>query len=180
MNTFNSTSNGINEAECHSEPGGLLGFITSDGEKHLGFYTPIVNPCGDYSNPDDYRKLYTDVHGIEYDNVTGECRISEVSCFYWDELENGYKPLPAFAPLRRMSYAEKAFESVKGLFAKDLITSSPLPAIAARIREWLILNAQCEAPVYVDKAGQIHSEGKIVFNDDVAQNIPEFMKIVNG
>ena len=30
------------------------------------------------------------------------------------------------------------------------------------------------------KAGQIHSGGKIVFNADAAQNIPDYIKIVNG
>ena len=158
---------------------GLLGFITSDGEKHLGFYTPQVNPCGNHSDSNVYKRIYTDVHGIEYDNVTGKCSISEVSCFYWDEIENDYKPLPIITPHRKISYAEKALESMKGLFAKDLITSSPLPAMAARIQEWLFLNAQCEAPVYVDKIGKIHSDGKIEFNADIAQNVPAFINIAN-
>ena len=35
------------------------------------------------------------------------------------------------------------------------------------------------APVSVDKSGQIHSEGKIVFDADAAQNIPDYIKIVN-
>ena len=29
------------------------------------------------------------------------------------------------------------------------------------------------------KSGQIHSEGKIVFDADAAQNIPDYIKIVN-
>lgn len=156
----------------------LLGFITRDGKKHLGYYTPLVNPCGDYNDPKDYQKRYTDVHGTEFADVIAECDICEVECYCWDEQENGYKPLPAYEPPKRRSYDMQAFERAKGLFRKDLITSSPRPALDRMIHEWLSLNAHCTAPVYIDQYGRVRSEGAIEIDKEAAQSIPGFIKIV--
>ncbi len=149
----------------------LLGFITSDGKKHLGYYTPVVNPCGDYNNPEDYKDQYTDVEGKKYDNVIGRCEIYEVECFYWDEKENDYKPLPAFSLPKNDMCFEAVKERQKGLFSEDLLASgNETKLIALKVRIWLFLNARCTAPVYVGKDWSIHSEGPIeIIGEDTVQ-----------
>lgn len=178
MSIFDPIENNLNKVEAYAKSQILVGFVTEDGKKHLGFYSPIVNPCGDYNNPDDFQERYTDVYGNEYAKVKGECEICEVDCFYWDELKNEYIPMPVHLLPQEMTNEEKTSKSVSGLFRKDLITSSPLPQVASMIREWLFLNAHCNAPVYIDKGGKIHSEGEIVINNDALHSIPDYIDII--
>ena len=77
-----------------------------------------------------------------------------------------------------MSEDKQSLERAKGLFRKDLITSSPLPALARMIHEWLSLNAHCTAPVYIDQYGRIRSEGAMEIDKEAAHSIPDFIKIV--
>jgi hypothetical protein len=86
--------------------------------------------------------------------------------------------MPAFLPPKETTYEEKAFKSARGLFRKDLITSSPLLQVASKIRVWLFLNAHCSSPVYIDKNGKIHSEGEIVINNDALQSVPDYIDII--
>ncbi len=178
MSIINLVEKDLNKVEAYAKSQLLIGFVTNDGKKHLGFYSPIVNPCGDYNNPDDYQERYTDVYGTKYSKVKGKCEICEVDCFYWDEFKNEYIPMPAYLPPQEMTNEERTSKSVSGLFRKDLITSSPLLQMASMIREWLFLNAHCSAPVYIDKGGKIHSEGEIVINNDALQSIPDYIDII--
>jgi len=178
MSVFDPVEKDLNKVEAYAKSHLLVGFFTEDGKKHLGFYSPIVNPCGDYNNPDVFQERYTDVYGNEYAKVKGECEICEVDCFYWDELKNEYIPMPAYLPPKEMTDEDRTSKSVSGLFSKDLITSSPLLQVASMIREWLYLNAHCNAPVYIDISGNIHSEGEIVINNDALQSVPDYISII--
>lgn len=178
MSVFDSMEKDLNKVEAHAKSIIPIGFVTRDGKKHLGFYKPLVNPCGDNQSAEKCQKRYIDIYGNEYFDVTVECSICEVECFYWDELKNEYTPLPSITSPTPMGYEEKAMESMKGLFRQDLITSNPLPQVASMIRDWLFLNAHCEAPIYIDKSGRIHSDGVIIINQDAAQSVPDYLEIV--
>ena len=54
----------------------LIGFTTSDGKKHLGFYTPVPNLCGDCWEENSVVEIYTDEFGNEYKDVVEEVPVS--------------------------------------------------------------------------------------------------------
>ena len=62
----------------------LIGFVTKDGNKHLGYYTPIVNPCADYWEPDSIVEMYTDEHGNEFKDVEEEVPVNTFPLYSWD------------------------------------------------------------------------------------------------
>lgn len=94
----------------------LVGFETSDGKKHLGYFSPVVNPCGDYRDSDSYIEQYVDEYGTEYRDVTKVIPIEVVDIYYWYSESGEYKLLPS---PQKASLQER----MRGLFAKDLITN---------------------------------------------------------
>ena len=152
----------------------LIGFITEDGNKHLGYYTPIVNPCADYWEPDSIVKMYADEGGNEFKDVIEEIPISTFPIYYWDKESGDYQLLPAPAP-------STLSEGMASLFSKDLITEdkSIRRAYLRMIREWLFINTKCSQPVYIDKNYVIRSEGEIVINADALSQIPDYIIIQN-
>ena len=56
----------------------LIGIITENGDKHLGYYTPLVNPCADYWEPDSIIRMYTDEFGHDYKDVIEEFPVREI------------------------------------------------------------------------------------------------------
>ena len=156
----------------------LIGFITSDGSKHLGYYTPIVNPCGDWQpdspNQSESVEMYTDEYGNEYQDVKATFDVCAVSFYYWDFEQDRYEILPA--PTKN-TLAERTAH----LFSADLVTNDKevIRAYLWTIREWLLLNAEITMPVYIDKELAIHSEGKISIHADAADMIPQYIKIEN-
>lgn len=153
----------------------LIGFVTKNGNKHLGYYTPIVNPCADYWEPDSIVEMYTDEHGNEYKDVVEEVPVSIFPLYSWDIESGGYQLLPAPHPTTLV-------ERMAHLFSEDLITEdrSIRRAYLWMIREWLYLNAKCSQSLFIDKDYNIHSDGEIVLNSDVAQSIPNYISIINS
>lgn len=153
----------------------LIGFITENGDKHLGYYTPIVNPCADYWESDSIIRMYTDEFGNEYKDVIEEFPVCEIPLYSWDEQSNSYQLLPPPAP-------STLSERMAHLFSKDLITEEKSIRLGYlwKIREWLYLNAKCSQPVYIDKDFIIHSDGEIVLKSDIAQSKPNYITIINS
>lgn len=152
----------------------LIGFITENGNKHLGYYTPIVNPCADHREPDCIIKMYTEESGQEYRDVKEEFVVSEIPLYSWDEQSNSYQLLPPPAP-------STLSERMASLFSEDLITEEKSLRMARLwiIREWLFINTNCSQPVYIDKDYIIRSEGEIVINADALSQIPDYITIQN-
>ena len=132
----------------------LIGFVTKDGNKHLVYYTPIVNPCADYWEPDSIVEMYTDEHGNEYKDVKEEVPINTFPLYSWDNESGGYQLMPSPQPTNLA-------ERMAHLFSEDLIAEDKSVRMAYlwMIREWLYLNANCSQPVYIDKDFTIHSDG---------------------
>lgn len=160
----------------------LIGFTTSDGKKHLGFYTPVTNPCGEHWEEESFVELYTSVSGKEYRNVIEKFHVNPIKCYYWDEEKGSKELLPAPA-LPKPSTSAETLANFYRFFSKDyqdsLITDDKGSRIALlkMIQEWLILNTKGAKGGYVDKEFVIHSEEKIQVNSDVASSIPEYIRI---
>ncbi len=152
----------------------LIGFITENGDKHLGYYTPIVNPCADYWEPDSIIRMYTDEFGNEYKDVIEEFPVCEIPLYSWDEQSNSYQLLPPPAP-------STLSERMASLFSEDLITEEKSLRMVRlwKIREWLFINTNWSQPVYIDKDYIIRSEGEIVINADALSQIPDYITIQN-
>ncbi len=153
----------------------LIGFVTKDGNKHLGYYTPIVNPCADYWEPNSIVEMYTDEHGNVYKDVVEEVPVSIFPLYSWNKESDDYQLLPTPHPT---TLAER----MAHLFSEDLITEDKSIRMAYlwMIREWLYLNANCLQPVFIDKDFTIYSDGEIVINPDVAHSIPNYISIINS
>ena len=134
----------------------LIGFVTKNGNKHLGYYTPLVNPCADYWEPDSIVEMYTDEHGNVYKDVVKEVPVSIFPLYSRDNESEDYQLLPTPHPT---TLAER----MAHLFSEDLITEDKSVRMAYlwMIREWLYLNANCSQSVYIDKDFTIHSKGRI-------------------
>lgn len=148
----------------------LIGFVTKNGNKHLGYYTPIVNPCADYWEPNSIVELYTDEYGNEYKDVIEEIPANSFPLYFWDKKSGDYQLLPAPHPT---TLAER----MAHLFSEDLITEdkSIRRAYLWMIREWLYLNANCSQPVFIDKDFIIHSYGAIFFHPNSAKDLPDYI-----
>lgn len=151
----------------------LVGFVDDKEKKHLGYYSPIVNPCGDYNDPNSYIEAYKDEYRKEYRNVKGVFPIDVVDFYYWDLKKNDRQILPALVETTLE-------ERTASLFAKDLITNDTAARMAylQMIREWILLNSKCSAPVFIDKEYDIHSDGDIAINPDVTE-IPDYIKFAS-
>ena len=147
----------------------LIGFITKNGSTHLGYYTPIINPCADYREADSIVKMYTDEHGNEFKDVIEEIPISTFPIYYWDKESGDYQLLPAPHPT---TLAE----------SEDLITEDKSIRLAYlwMIREWLYLNANCSQSVFIDRDFTIHSKGRIVLRSNATKLIPDYIHINNN
>ena len=134
----------------------LIGFVTKNGNKHLGYYTPLVNPCADYWGPDSIVEMYTDEHGNVYKDVVKEVPVSIFPLYSRDNESEDYQLLPTPHPT---TLAER----MAHLFSEDLITEDKSVRMAYlwMIREWLYLNANCSQSVHIDKDFTIHSKGRI-------------------
>lgn len=152
----------------------LIGFITKKGNKHLGYYTPIVNPCADHWEPNCIVKMYTDESGNEFKDVKEDFPICEIPLYVWDEQSDSYQLLSAPTP-------STLAERMSSLFSEDLVTEdkSLRKARLWMIREWLYINTKCSQPVYIDKDNVIRSEGEIVINADALSQIPDYIIIQN-
>ncbi|MBO4434271.1 MAG: hypothetical protein J5769_02315 [Bacteroidales bacterium] len=150
----------------------LIGFVTKNGSKHLGYYTPIINPCADYREADSIVKMYTDEYGKEYKDVKEEVHVNIFPLYFCDKESEDYKLLPA-------PHTTTIAERMAHLFSEDLITedNSIRMTYLWMIREWLYLNADCSQPVFIDKDYTIHSEGFIKIKDDVKEHIPDYINI---
>ena len=151
----------------------LIGFITNDGQKHLGYYTPVTNPCADYNEPDSTVEMYTDEYGNVHKQVSGSFPVNNVDFYYWDTQKNNYNLLE---PPQKITLPEKTM----GLFAKDIITSET-PIVISKyrmIREWLLLNAECTEPIYLDRNFLIHTNGKVDIINEKSP-IPDFIQFAN-
>lgn len=150
----------------------LIGFTTSNGEKHLGYYTTIVNPCGDINDSDCIVVLYTDEYGNEYRDVIEEYDVEPITCYYWDKEKGEKQLLPAPKPT---TLAERTAH----LFSEDLITEdkSVRTAYLQMIRKWLILNTKGTKEIFIDKDFVIHSEERIEVNSNVINSIPDYIRI---
>lgn len=155
----------------------LVGFETSDGKRHLGYYDPIVNPCGDYREPNSVVERYIDEYGNEYCNVKLEFPVEAADFYYWDAEKDDYQLLVApqkdnsdnSLKITSQAYQEWLIKDIKG----TEITFFRM------IREWLVLNAKCPSPVFMDKDYVIHCDSEIEINPDAIQHIPDYIKIAN-
>lgn len=154
----------------------LIGFTTSDGSKHLGYRLSSANLGENW-------KLGPSVHGYYYfdedpnqrnpiSDVQEVFRVDGVDFFYWDSETNDFKLLTAPEeykddPLRILS-AEYREWLIKG-------TKSSEMALYRKIREWLLLNAKCTKPVYIDKQFIIRSEGTIDINPEELDRVPDYI-----
>ena len=151
----------------------LIGFTTSDGKKHLGFYTPVPNPCGDCWEENSVVEIYTDEFGCEYNNVINQFHVDPIECYYWDNQMGDKQLLPAPALSKPTTHMERT----ASIFSEDIITNDRGVCMGRlrEIREWLTLNTRGAKEVYIDKEFVIHSKEKIQVNSDAAGSIPEFI-----
>lgn len=154
-----------------------IGFITSDGKKHLGYRLSAANIGEPWEfGPSHYGYYYFEEGGDRYappfNDIKEAFPVTIVDFYYWDVEQNDYKPLMAPA---EMTLEEKT----ASLFAKDLITNdnSVRIAHARQIREWLLLNAHCSSPIFIDKDFAIHSEKLITIKEDLEEPVPSFIRI---
>lgn len=154
-----------------------VGFLTSDGRKHLGYRisSADIGEPWEYG-PSVYGYYYFEEGGDRYappfNDIKEAFPVTIVDFYYWDEEENDYLRLSE-------RYETVLEERTASLFAKDLITNDKGSRIALcqMIREWLLLNAKCSKPVYIDKDFSIYSEGPIEFKSDIKEPIPEYITI---
>ena len=132
----------------------LLILKSSDGRRFLGHRACIVNPCGDYCNPEDYLEGFVQEGGSEFirhDEITEATPI---------------KPFPIhYSNSRGGEYRELTEDSGVRLSLPDMLTEEGIEAMsesikAQSIREWLLLNVECDGEVWVDPSG-IRSEKEI-------------------
>lgn len=145
-----------------------IGFITSDGKKHIGYYAPIVNPCGDILEENSFTQAYKDEYGVVFKDVVSEFQISDMEIYYWNTKKEGYV---LYENPKESSIDEKTAV----LFSKDIV-SSDKPCYDL-IREWLIINTDCSSAVYIDKHFFIQTEGELHIAEEAVKDIPDYIKI---
>ena len=157
-----------------------VGFTTRDGRKHLGYRISATDINEKWKlGPDVYGYYYFEESGDTYASPISDIKdvfpVTIVDFFYWDEERNDYLRLsnPKTTTLK---------ERTASLFAKDLITNEKdiRLALIHNIREWLLLNAICSDPVYIDKNFTIQSEGLIIIKEGIKEPIPDYIKIKNN
>ena len=158
----------------------LIGFISSDGRKHLGYRLSAANLGETWEfGPGVYGYYYFDEdlnHINPISDVVEVFPVSDVDFFYWDSETNKFQILPA--PQKESNY--NALNITSAAYREMLITEtrSAKMCLFRMIREWLLLNATCSKPVYIHKDYSIHSEGTIVINDDSLRHIPDYIHII--
>ena len=157
----------------------LIGFTTSDGRKHLGYRLSTANIGEPWEfGPSVYGYYYFDEdQSGPISDVKEAFPVSEVDFYYWDSQTNKFQILPA-------PQKEKKEDALRIFSAENrerLITETKSLEITLyrMIREWLLLNANCSQPVYIDKDYIIRSEGDIFINADALTQIPDFITIQN-
>lgn len=156
----------------------LTGFTTQDGKKHVGWYAPIYNPCGDIGDSESVVELYKDIYGNEYKGVKETFTVTPFCCFYKDHSNGEY------CLLKYPIYEEEANNNPLRLFdesyMKALIEDDE-PARHTRrqmIREWLLINAQCQSSVYIENDFSVRSGAPILIHPSAKDSIPEYIKIM--
>ena len=148
--------------KCNSIDRRVLYVLTdTEGEKFLGHTAALVNPCGDYWEPDSYkggyvREGFQDL--ITEDKIVSAVRIEPFDCYYWDTDVNDYVLYAVESPERESMDPESSknrlqelvkmvrdIEERKNSLKKDLRLHQ-----IAEIRSWLLINNKCNGPVYID------------------------------
>ena len=156
---------------------GLIGFTTQDGKKHVGWYAPIYNPCGDIGDPESVVELYKDIYGKEYKDVKGTFTVSPFCCFYKDHSNDEYCLLKY--PIYENEANENPLQLFDESYRKALIEDDEPARHALRqmIREWLLINAQCQSSVYIENDFSVRSDAPILIHPSAKNSIPEYIKI---
>lgn len=156
-----------------------IGFISADGRKHIGYRLSSASIGEPWMfGPSVHGYYYFDEdpnYDHPFDDVKEVFPITIVDFYYWDAEKNNYQILTGPS---KTTLAERS----SGLFKEDLITNDKPTRLAyfRMIREWLILNTVCSAPIYIDKEYTIRSEGSIIINPDSIKQIPKFIRISNA
>ena len=154
-----------------------VGFTTSDGKKHLGYRISAANIGEPWEyGPSYYGFYYFDETDDKYappvSDIIDVSPVSAVDFYYWDTEQNDYQPL-------HLSGKDGTEGSLFSSEYREKLSADSKPAEMERlrtIRRWILLNATCSMPVYIDKDLVIHSEGHIILNDDIKE-IPEYIRI---
>lgn len=156
---------------------GLIGFTTKDGKKHVGWYAPIYNPCGDIGDPESVVELYKDIYGKEYKDVKGTFTVSPFCCFYKAHSNDEYCLLKY--PIYENEANENPLRLSDESYRKALIEDDEPARHSLRqmIREWLLINAQCQSSVFIENDFSVRSDAPICINSDIKGSIPDFIKI---
>ena len=151
----------------------LYVLTTTDGEKFLGHTAAIVNPCGDIAEPDSYkagyvREGYSEL--IPANKILSAEKVEPFDCYYWDEETNDYVLFkikyqepesmdPESSKKRKLDLFSLAMDFDK--MDKLIDDHVKLKKISA-IRSWLLINAMCNGPVYIDSDYGISCKGEII------------------
>lgn len=157
-----------------------IGFTTSDGGKHLGYRLSAAKIGEPWEfGPSVYGFYYFDEEqdrlAPPINDIKDVFPVTVVDFYYWDAELNDYQRLsPSEEPSQESSLAIFSSE-----YREKLITDSKPAKMALfrTIRRWIILNAKCSKPVYINKDYTIHSEGEIVINADALSQIPDYIHI---
>ena len=154
---------------------GLTGFITKDGEKHVGWYDPICNPCADIGHPDSIVKQYTDIYGHTYRDVKETFIVKPFYCFFWESSIGEYCLLKY--PLNDIATDNNSLSLFDESFRKELIEDDgpSKKSLCQMIREWLLINSECDSAVYIEKDYSIRSDSIIKIKPDAKNVIPEYI-----
>ena len=156
-------------------------FETQSGEKHLGYFDLLVNPTGDYRNPDDTKERFLESRSskayAKEDIVSW--RYVEVKFFYRESADSTYVEFVQQPEQLDLYDAEASKQRMQSLF--DTCTDCSKWELSVRelmpqIKQWLLFNAEIPSDVYVDEKFQIHIEGKIRFNSSSIA-IPGYIRL---
>ena len=155
----------------------MIGFVTKDGKKHLGFYAPVVDPF-----TDAFVYGIVDRAGRVYDNVEKTFDVNQIDVYYWDKDRKEYCLLPQVKENDQeititRTESMRSFATIQthindnidvhGWWERDRFE---------QIREWLILCSNCKSPVYINEKFEVFSDDEIIVKDSEQEDIPEYIK----
>ena len=148
--------------KCNSIDRRVLYVLTdTEGEKFLGHTAALVNPCGDYWEPDSYkggyvREGFQDL--ITEDKIVSAVRIEPFECYYWDTDANDYilyevkySEPESWDPESSKKRMQELVKMVRDIEARNYSLKKDLRMHRiAEIRSWLLINNKCNGPAYID------------------------------